>query len=73
MQAMFGNLKCLCRFFVPSSSGLAVLTIADYGAIGWFSGVGRWIGVTAYQSALMGFGGNLFNLTFAVVMAIGIA
>lgn len=53
-------------FFVPSSSGLAVLTMPIMAPLGDFAGVGRDLVVTAYQSAngLV----NFFNPTFAVVM-----
>ncbi len=53
-------------FFVPSSSGLAVLTMPVMAPLADFSGVDRALVVTAYQSAngLV----NLFNPTFAVVM-----
>jgi len=53
-------------FFVPSSSGLAVLTMPIMAPLSDFAGVGRDLVVTAYQSA----SGivNLVNPTFAVVM-----
>ncbi|MCE8007786.1 MAG: YfcC family protein [Aestuariivita sp.] len=53
-------------FLVPSSSGLAVLTMPIMAPLGDFSGVERSLVVTAYQSAsgLV----NLINPTFAVVM-----
>lgn len=53
-------------FLVPSSSGLAVLTMPIMAPLGDFSGVERSLIVTAYQSAsgLV----NLINPTFAVVM-----
>jgi uncharacterized ion transporter superfamily protein YfcC len=53
-------------FFVPSSSGLAVLTMPIMAPLADFAGVSRALVVTAYQSAsgLV----NLFNPTFAVVM-----
>ncbi|MGB3247080.1 MAG: YfcC family protein [Sulfitobacter sp.] len=53
-------------FFVPSSSGLAVLSMPILAPLGDFAGVGRDLVVTAYQSAngLV----NLFNPTFAVVI-----
>jgi uncharacterized ion transporter superfamily protein YfcC len=53
-------------FFVPSSSGLAVLTMPIMAPLGDFSGVDRDLVVTAYQSANGWL--NLFNPTFAVVM-----
>ncbi len=53
-------------FFVPSSSGLAVLTMPIMAPLADFAGVQRDLVVTAYQSAsgLV----NLVNPTFAVVM-----
>lgn len=53
-------------FFVPSSSGLAVLSMPILAPVADFAGVGRELVVTAYQSA----NGivNLVNPTFAVVM-----
>lgn len=59
-------LQVLLSFFVPSSSGLAVLTMPILAPVGDFAGVGRDLVVTAYQSAngLV----NLVNPTFAVVM-----
>jgi len=53
-------------FFVPSSSGLAVLTMPILAPLADFAGVGRDLTVTAYQSAngLV----NLINPTFAVVV-----
>ncbi|MCV2892088.1 YfcC family protein [Lentibacter sp. XHP0401] len=53
-------------FFVPSSSGLAVLSMPILAPLGDFAGVGRDLVVTAYQSAngLV----NLINPTFAVVI-----
>ena len=53
-------------FSVPSSSGLAVLTMPILAPLADFAGVGRDLTVTAYQSAngLV----NLINPTFAVVM-----
>ncbi|MFT4574501.1 MAG: putative ion transporter superfamily protein YfcC [Marinomonas primoryensis] len=65
INAMFG-IEVLMSFFVPSSSGLAVLTMPIMAPLADFSGVGRELVVTAYQSAngLV----NLFNPTFAVVM-----
>ncbi|MDJ0949596.1 MAG: YfcC family protein [Alphaproteobacteria bacterium] len=53
-------------FLVPSSSGLAVLTMPIMAPLSDFAGVGRDLVVTAYQSAngLV----NFFNPTFAVVM-----
>lgn len=57
-------------FLVPSSSGLATLTMPIMAPLADFAGVSRDLVVTAYQSAngLV----NLFNPTFAVVMG-GIA
>ncbi|WGI24410.1 YfcC family protein [Halomonas alkaliantarctica] len=53
-------------FFVPSSSGLAVLSMPILAPLGDFADVGRDLVVTAYQSAngLV----NLINPTFAVVV-----
>jgi uncharacterized ion transporter superfamily protein YfcC len=53
-------------FFVPSSSGLAVLSMPILAPLSDFAGVGRDLVVTAYQSAngLV----NLVNPTFAVVI-----
>ena len=65
INTMFG-LQALLSFLVPSSSGLAVLTMPIMAPLGDFSGVERSLIVTAYQSAsgLV----NLINPTFAVVM-----
>ncbi|WP_166256644.1 YfcC family protein [Marinobacter salicampi] len=59
-------LQVMLSFFVPSSSGLAVLTMPIMAPMADFAGVGRELVVTAYQSAngLV----NLINPTFAVVM-----
>ncbi|ABS17416.1 MULTISPECIES: YfcC family protein [Brucella/Ochrobactrum group] len=59
-------LQVLMSFFVPSSSGLAVLSMPIMAPVADFAGVGRQFVVTAYQSAngLV----NLINPTFAVVM-----
>lgn len=59
-------LQVLMSFFVPSSSGLAVLSMPIMAPVADFAGVGRDLVVTAYQSA----NGivNLVNPTFAVVM-----
>jgi len=59
-------IEVLLSFFVPSSSGLAVLSMPIMAPIADFAGVGRELVVTAYQSA----NGivNLINPTFAVVM-----
>ncbi len=59
-------LQVLLSFFVPSSSGLAVLSMPIMAPVADFAGVGRDLVVTAYQSAngLV----NLINPTFAVVM-----
>jgi len=53
-------------FFVPSSSGLAVLSMPILAPLADFADVGRDLVVTAYQSAngLV----NLINPTFAVVV-----
>jgi uncharacterized ion transporter superfamily protein YfcC len=53
-------------FAVPSSSGLAVLTMPILAPLSDFAGVGRDLTVTAYQSANGWV--NLFNPTFAVVI-----
>lgn len=65
INAMYG-IELLMSFFVPSSSGLAVLSMPIMAPLADFSGVGRELVVTAFQSAngLV----NLFNPTFAVVM-----
>ena len=65
INTMFG-LEVLLSFFVPSSSGLAVLTMPIMAPLSDFAGVQRDLVVTAYQSAsgLV----NLINPTFAVVM-----
>ncbi len=65
INTMFG-LQALLSFFVPSSSGLAVLTMPIMAPLADFANVPRDLVVTAYQSAsgLV----NLFNPTFAVVM-----
>lgn len=59
-------INVLLSFFVPSSSGLAVLSMPIMAPVSDFAGVGRELVVTAYQSA----NGivNLINPTFAVVM-----
>ena len=65
INTMFG-LEVAMSFFVPSSSGLAVLTMPIMAPLADFAGVSRALVVTAYQSAsgLV----NLINPTFAVVM-----
>lgn len=65
INAMFG-VQLVLSFFVPSSSGLAVLTMPIMAPLADFSGIERDLVVTAYQSAngLL----NLVNPTFAVVM-----
>lgn len=65
INTMFG-LEVALSFFVPSSSGLAVLTMPIMAPLSDFAGVQRALVVTAYQSAsgLV----NLINPTFAVVM-----
>ncbi len=65
INVMFG-IQFLMSFLVPSSSGLATLTMPVMAPLADFAGVGRELVVTAYQSAngLV----NLFNPTFAVVM-----
>ena len=62
---MFG-IQFFMSFLVPSSSGLATLSMPIMAPLADFAGVGRDLVVTAYQSAngLV----NLFNPTFAVVM-----
>ncbi|MHC6528548.1 MULTISPECIES: YfcC family protein [unclassified Vibrio] len=59
-------LEVLLSFLVPSSSGLAVLTMPIMAPLADFAGVGRELVVTAYQSAsgLV----NLITPTSAVVM-----
>jgi uncharacterized ion transporter superfamily protein YfcC len=59
-------IEVLMSFFVPSSSGLAVLSMPILAPLGDFAGVDRHLIVTAYQSAngLV----NLINPTFAVVI-----
>ncbi|MBL4838570.1 MAG: YfcC family protein [Kordiimonadaceae bacterium] len=65
INAMFG-LELILSFLVPSSSGLAVLTMPIMAPLADFVDVPRHLVVTAYQSAngLV----NLINPTFAVVM-----
>lgn len=65
INAMFG-IELVLSFFVPSSSGLAVLTMPIMAPLADFAQVGRDVVVTAYQCAngLL----NLVNPTFAVVM-----
>jgi len=65
ISTMFG-IEVGMSFFVPSSSGLAVLSMPILAPLGDFAGVGRDLVVTAYQSAngLV----NLINPTFAVVI-----
>lgn len=65
INSMFG-IEVALSFFVPSSSGLAVLTMPIMAPLADFAGVQRDLVVTAYQSAsgLV----NLINPTFAVVM-----
>ena len=65
INAMFG-IQILMSFLVPSSSGLATLTMPIMAPLADFAGVGRELVVTAYQSANGWV--NLFNPTFAVVM-----
>ncbi|MEX2297191.1 MAG: YfcC family protein [Dongiaceae bacterium] len=59
-------IEIVLSFFVPSSSGLAVLSMPIMAPVADFAGVERDLVVTAYQSA----NGivNLINPTFAVVM-----
>lgn len=59
-------IEVLLSFFVPSSSGLAVLSMPIMAPVADFAGAERHLVVTAYQSA----NGivNLINPTFAVVM-----
>jgi uncharacterized ion transporter superfamily protein YfcC len=59
-------IEILLSFFVPSSSGLAVLTMPIMAPLADFAGASRELVVTAFQSAsgLV----NLINPTFAVVM-----
>jgi uncharacterized ion transporter superfamily protein YfcC len=65
VNMLFG-IEVLLSFFVPSSSGLAVLSMPIMAPLAEFAGTGRDLAVTAYQSAngLV----NLINPTFAVVM-----
>ena len=65
INTMFG-IELGLSFLVPSSSGLAVLTMPIMAPLADFAGVQRDLVVTAYQSAsgLL----NLVNPTFAVVM-----
>ena len=65
INAMFG-IEVAMSFLVPSSSGLAVLSMPIMAPLADFAGVGRDLVVTAYQSAngLV----NLINPTFAVVI-----
>ncbi len=58
--------QTLLSFLVPSSSGLAVLSMPILAPLSDFAGVARSLVVTAYQSANGWV--NLFNPTFAVVM-----
>ena len=58
--------QTLLSFLVPSSSGLAVLSMPILAPLADFAGVARSLVVTAYQSANGWV--NLFNPTFAVVM-----
>lgn len=58
--------ETILSVLVPSSSGLAVLTMPVLAPLGDFAGVDRSLIVTAYQSANGWV--NLFNPTFAVVM-----
>jgi uncharacterized ion transporter superfamily protein YfcC len=59
-------IEVMLSFFVPSSSGLAVLSMPIMAPLAEFAGSSRHLVVTAYQSAngLV----NLINPTFAVVM-----
>lgn len=65
ITVMFG-IQILMSFLVPSSSGLATLSMPIMAPLADFAGVGRDLVVTAYQSANGWV--NLFNPTFAVVM-----
>ena len=69
-EAVFINvmlfLQIVLSFAVPSSSGLATLTMPIMAPLSDFAGVPRDLVVTAYQSANGWV--NLFNPTFAVVM-----
>jgi hypothetical protein len=58
--------QVLLSFLVPSSSGLAVLSMPILAPLADFADVARPLVVTAYQSANGWV--NLFNPTFAVVM-----
>lgn len=59
-------IQVILSFFVPSSSGLAVLSMPIMAPLADFSNVNRDLVVTAFQSASGWV--NLFNPTFAVVM-----
>src|SRR5690606_28107379 len=59
-------IEVLLSFFVPSSSGLAVLSMPIMAPVADFAGVGRDLVVTAYQSA-NGLVNRIYP-TFAVVM-----
>ena len=65
INVMYG-IQVILSFLVPSSSGLAVLTMPIMAPLADFAGVGRDLVVTAYQSASGWL--NLINPTFAVVM-----
>ncbi len=69
-EAVFINvmlfIQVVLSFAVPSSSGLATLTMPIMAPLADFAGVPRDLVVTAYQSANGWV--NLFNPTFAVVM-----
>ncbi|KZM50378.1 YfcC family protein [Labrenzia sp. OB1] len=65
ITVMFG-IQILMSFLVPSSSGLATLSMPIMAPLADFADVGRDLVVTAYQSANGWV--NLFNPTFAVVM-----
>lgn len=69
-EAVFINMMLVLQmalsFAVPSSSGLATLTMPIMAPLADFAGVPRDLVVTAYQSANGWV--NLFNPTFAVVM-----
>ena len=58
--------EVLLSFFVPSTSGLAVLSMPIMAPLGDFSGVGRDLVVTAFQSACGIV--NLITPTSAVVV-----
>ncbi|NQW08601.1 MAG: YfcC family protein [Alphaproteobacteria bacterium] len=65
INAMYG-LEALMSFLVPSTSGLAVLSMPILAPLSDFAGVGRELTVTAFQSAIGVT--NLITPTYAVVV-----